>query len=800
MTVTSILRDPPNNVCIVRMTVDGDLSQVTEAEYVIKQAQVIKNIVKGDWRWFYSDVVLVSADDTTGFFQFSNPELTTLIPISEAVFPVGSTQSVYVSPEGSDLTGNGSILSPYQTIVHALSQITDASSSKLYLINCLYGVYNEGSLQLKPYVSVNGQGSILNVIGSITADPIWIDGGNLQFGNFSNVSVSISLNFDLSSVSAPCIVQFYKMAFSPSSSILVFGKDENLILILSELYSLAGSLNIYVQDAYGAITNSSALNLTYLATSLSSGYNFQVAQTYVFDTCDFSSSPGAVGVNSVFTGSKLLNALNVSGANTNLLIDTSSLTSSSLPNITLGANVQYINVSNTLTANYSPSNYTPNSSGTSPITSVAAHLHGIDDKFGSLSSVITNDIYVSNQGNDGTGNGTLDNPYQTISFAISQITTNSSTNYFKIICTQGIYTETSLIFKPYVFVDGRNSLLTVDSVELESNFIDGGDLIFENFFRFTCTGGTLKFDAGSSTQPVILIINNLLSEVGFDINITGSNSSAYTYLYLNSVQTTIGTINFNITDCAGEINNCFGKNYEYTALNPSVSFYFSQKNNYFFGGVNVINSGGSGVQSAWNSNKIDGAFNASGSLSILLDSNTSSSSSVPSLSGGATITYLNVADTLSANFSPSNYTPVDSSVKGNFQGIDNKFSTFAGSYSTVSPAITASTGFGSILLSRSVSQRVGDTVSITAYYVGNPSATTCDFTISVPFMSGNFPDGLQCVGNGTFYRLAGASLVNMGAVLEIVSLTGTQTVRVNSLSQATGVSHVIVVNFSYKIT
>lgn len=73
---------------------------------------------------------------------------------------------VYVTPVGSDITGNGSLGRPYKTLKYALSTITDNTVSNTYTIQIAPGVYiEENPIQLKPYVTVRGVGGLtVNII------------------------------------------------------------------------------------------------------------------------------------------------------------------------------------------------------------------------------------------------------------------------------------------------------------------------------------------------------------------------------------------------------------------------------------------------------------------------------------------------------------------------------------------------------------------------------------------------------------------------------------------------------------
>jgi len=87
---------------------------------------------------------------------------------------------VYVTIEGSDITGNGTVSRPYATIKHALSTITDASSINPYTIIVSPGIYTEDNpVNLKSYVSLRGSGgTIANTIKALNTNQDLINGIN----------------------------------------------------------------------------------------------------------------------------------------------------------------------------------------------------------------------------------------------------------------------------------------------------------------------------------------------------------------------------------------------------------------------------------------------------------------------------------------------------------------------------------------------------------------------------------------------------------------------------------------------
>jgi hypothetical protein len=77
-------------------------------------------------------------------------------PITETLKENTYSKIIYVSPSGSDESGNGSKKKPWQSISHALLLTDDASASKQVVVCIAEGVYQESTLQMKPYVDLYG--------------------------------------------------------------------------------------------------------------------------------------------------------------------------------------------------------------------------------------------------------------------------------------------------------------------------------------------------------------------------------------------------------------------------------------------------------------------------------------------------------------------------------------------------------------------------------------------------------------------------------------------------------------------
>lgn len=83
-------------------------------------------------------------------------------------------QELYVATGGNDTTGNGSFVSPYATVVKAMSTIVSPSESTSYVIQRLGPVVETQALNFKPFVDVIGDGSPWT-LADVGLDSQWED-------------------------------------------------------------------------------------------------------------------------------------------------------------------------------------------------------------------------------------------------------------------------------------------------------------------------------------------------------------------------------------------------------------------------------------------------------------------------------------------------------------------------------------------------------------------------------------------------------------------------------------------------
>lgn len=109
-------------------------------------------------------------------------------------------QNYWVTKQGNDTTGNGSVGQPYLTIAKALSVILDSAPTKRYTINVGPGDYNE-NLSLKANVFIKGAGPISTRLTGSTLninDATWNVTSADNRSGFQDMSVNPTCTWDFS--------------------------------------------------------------------------------------------------------------------------------------------------------------------------------------------------------------------------------------------------------------------------------------------------------------------------------------------------------------------------------------------------------------------------------------------------------------------------------------------------------------------------------------------------------------------------------------------------------------------------
>lgn len=476
------------------------------------------------------------------------------------------------SNEGSDSVGNGSVTFPYQTIAHAMSVITTATTAKPFLIDA-FGNFTESSLALKPNVYINGNGSTIS-IGTLTQDSSWTGAsGIIKFYGFASFTISGSMNLDLSaSDSGNNSNIIFQDLDNNSASVLTFKGNiaGTVYLLLDDLNSVQQMpLEIVLQDMWLNCVNSSVSNVTI---TQSSSYATQMA--IIFQAC-------AIYADLSLTSNSLTQPIGcdiyateifggVSATNNVFLFMDSLVNINSLPVLSGGATVTYTSISDGIDGNYIPTNYTAASPGT-----IKQHLIGINNKLGNfLHPTSPTNVYVSSTyGVDAVGNGGLLNPYATLAYAEAQITSATSISTVTIVILGGILNETATINKkPFINWQGLTQGTAINNTNPivpdpttwaanPSGYFYLQDLFISNTLN-------LDFTSISGSGNPFIQFNNL--ELGSDFTLKGSGTlfpELFTYDSYFPGITTIDNASVGISSATHYQNLHFGSTSTATTLN-----------------------------------------------------------------------------------------------------------------------------------------------------------------------------------------------------------------------------------------
>lgn len=305
-------------------------------------------------------------------------------------------------------------------------------------------------------------------------------------------------------------------------------------------------------------------------------------------------------------------------------------------------------------------------------------------------------VYVATNGVDSPGRGFVNNPYATPDYAISQI--NDPSNIY-IVNVVGNYTITDLILKPNILIYLNNYQLTVtNSVVLDVSWsgVGGFCAIRESSGINFPASVNLDFDSIGASFAVFYFLDNITnSATSFTIN--GSLSGA-TITQIGNDFGFSSEFDYTIINCYGAIANGATGDINITNTSDSTGGNYSLLNLTELGNVTISTSSNSGLALFHESCKVIGnaiyQTTGAGNLNVgakaltylggapKLDNgigggqvnfNIDLLEQFPILLNGATFTPSRIGESINANFSPVNYVPVDSSVTGHLEGIDNTF-------------------------------------------------------------------------------------------------------------------------------
>lgn len=658
---------------------------------------------------------------------------------------VPTTDRYADSNNGSDTAGDGTYFNPWATITYSLSQITDASITKIYALNC-FGEFNETTLSLKSYINLFGNFSILNLSGNITLDSSWVsDGGAAQISDFAEIQIG-GVSIDLSS-KGHAAIYFNNMYILSTQTWSFTGTQESFVSLI-DIYTQDNMtpININFTNIKSEIVSSLVNSWVYTNSLANNVITTDLHNTHFLGNISVTASNSTAGIGVIQTGgitmARALNAVSGNGTvewfvsgefddgqttlnGTGATIITTGLSQDPIfqNGATYEENVILITDSHFIKYTPTPINYVPIDA------SVQGQIIGIDNSLGALNSIGSTQLYKyvdSFAGSDTSGNGSIKVPWQTITHALSSITDASSSKVYNLNCT-GIFNEASLNLKGYININGNNSILNLlGNIGIDSSWAANQISFVSNFSQvnFAISGAGVSVDFTSLGSSALYFSNINVSSASQTWTFSGTQSS---FFGLNSIytQNSVMPINLVVNSSKASVVNSLNQNFTCTNTISNNNLTIELKSTDILGTIQVTsNAGGSAnitvVQEGGITNTRqltstagvvewvasgefdDGQTTFSGVSAFLV---TDGLRQEPIYTNGATYAN-NLILNRESHFlkylpTPVNYTPVDSSVQGQIQGIDTKLGsitsgslTYLGLWNanTNSPTITSSSG------------------------------------------------------------------------------------------------------------
>ena len=607
-----------------------------------------------------------------------------------------AAQIRYVDPNGSDTTGDGSILFPFASIGHTLTSITDSTSTKPYVVSINPGTYSETGLEVPVWVFLVGSyqqpTKIIDSSGAIKINSASFSAGSERIG-FENLNLinSTGITIDFQAIGGAGSNQVYMNNNQIIGPVIMRGRGSDAVTGFDNrffgTYTSSAMQEVHIS---GYFANSVTFN-TLGVTGVNVGPAFTSMSFY--STATFTSSGAGNTMTPTMVSCPQSGTLTVDQATTTLSADEVSLNAATLSQ-TNGGLITYLSL-----AKYE--GYTPATSvnwNTVP-TVVSTALDDLATtgiyksqtankvlaspsgssglpSFRTLTSADLPSILFDNvryidwaNGSDVTGDGSQQRPWKSLQHAYTTIGTPALNFPYTIIMEPGF-----------------------DSV-------DSGPITGAPNINLICIGGNVNIPqpltiTGGATNDVMTISNvtfsgspNSFTWVRNDtteIDLTLNNVSAFGIVTFEQQGSGVAVTTFEANFCvfvglsiqAGEIG-IFGTFFEGNTLAVADSgvAYFQCLGSYFYntaitlaGGVNA-GFGGCLLDNSGTPISITGTATGSGTPAIFTDA-----SSIPATIAGAysVSSITGQANYINANYTPVNYTAVSSDVTGNLHGIDNE--------------------------------------------------------------------------------------------------------------------------------
>lgn len=618
-----------------------------------------------------SDLLLLSDESVPGHLVKNTTVAQMAAAIQNMIVSPGNVKYV-MSNGGSDVTGNGSIEAPWATIGFAQSQITDASTSNVYLI-LPFGQFTETDLAFKPNIFWDLRNSQLTVTNQVILDPSWSAGGLFFFQNAFELNFPAGALFDFDALGAPfSVFSMNRINVAVASTFEFIGNASGTtIAILEGFQGFTNQPNLTVTNCYGSIYGGAAANVVITHTSETTGGFFSIRDGEDIGTTMVEDSTAA-GMTFITTATVFIGAVTYRSTSVGQLsiISTGGIYLAGVildgvnvifnpdfidvePTLINGATFVPATIANGMNANYSPVNYIP----TNP--TVPGHLAGIDAALNASGSVLTQTFFVSPQGVDAPGRGTQAAPFLTPEYAQSQILAPSPSFPFSLYLTTGVYTTVNFALLPNVSISGDpDAFWTISGAfSLDASWASSPGAVCR-ISNIRIAAVNMGFDFNALSSFGVLFFDNVVfdgSGGDVDIDVTGVAATPAKAWFKNCWE--IGNLNLTTTDVDVAADDAFFNN----VTNISTSNTAGQSvllKNCSLTQVTQSTSGSQSISVAIESCGLLNVPNLTNNISLKIDM--TSFNGEPILTGGATYqisTGIRTFQELSTNDPTGDFTP-----------------------------------------------------------------------------------------------------------------------------------------------
>ena len=329
----------------------------------------------------------------TGSTNVTFPTSGTLATTSELTSPA---QALYISNDGDDTNGTGTIEKPFATYEQARSvAVLSADVNTPYVIIPI-GIFNiTGDMILSPFVHISGfniNAAIFNITGSVVLDPLFDTTPN-PVVMVENVIISAAVSVNLTfTVYQNAQIVFNNISTIGTPDIFITGSGTNSsceIVVMQSIVNIEGSTNVTATNVVLVVAGS------LLGGTITAINNSAITNNFLIVASAYGPGP-AIVMQTTNTGTQIafitstnmfLSSFTLDGTGITVFIDSASYTTTPIYlNGASANNIIITSLSDGIEANtnFTPVNYAPTAGANFKADSVTGNLQGIDTTLGTL--------------------------------------------------------------------------------------------------------------------------------------------------------------------------------------------------------------------------------------------------------------------------------------------------------------------------------------------------------------------------------------------------------------------------------